>query len=51
MPDIQSEVTHFEETEDATYAAIRVKNMDGLPVTYDREFIFVKNRFLLLELT
>lgn len=46
MPDIQSEVTHFEETDDATYATVRVKNMDGLPVVYQREFIFAKNRFL-----
>ncbi len=46
MPDIQSEVTHFEETEKATYATVRVKNMDGLPVVYQREFIFAKNRFL-----
>ena len=46
MPDIQSEVTHFKETAKATYATIRVKNMDGLPVLYQREFIFAKNRFL-----
>ena len=46
MPDIQSEVTHFEETENATYATVRVKNMDGLPVVYQREFVFAKNRFL-----
>lgn len=46
MPDIQSEVTYFEDTPEATYARLRVKNMDGLPVTYEREFIFAKNRFL-----
>ncbi|MDA7667582.1 hypothetical protein N8611_01110, partial [bacterium] len=46
MPDIQSEVTYFEETPKATYARLRVTNMDGLPVTYEREFIFAKNRFL-----
>ena len=46
MPDIQAEVTHFEETTKATYATVRVKNMDGLPVLYQREFIFAKNRFL-----
>jgi hypothetical protein len=46
MPDIQSEVTHFEDRLDATFASIRVKNMDGLPVIYDRAFVFVKNRFL-----
>jgi len=46
MPDIRSEVTYFEDTPRATYARVRVTNMDGLPVTYEREFIFVKNRFL-----
>lgn len=46
MPDIQSEVTYFEDTPEATYARLKVKNMDGLPVTYEREFIFAKNRFL-----
>ncbi|MCP5520478.1 MAG: hypothetical protein H7A46_02875 [Verrucomicrobiales bacterium] len=46
MPDIRSEVTYFKETPEATLARIRVSNMDGLPVRYEREFIFVKNRFL-----
>ncbi len=46
MPDIRSEVMHFEETSEATYASVRVHNPDGLPVVYDREFIFVKNRYL-----
>ena len=46
MPDIQSEITHFEETDTATYATVHVNNMDGLPVSYQREFIFAKNRFL-----
>lgn len=46
MPDIQSKVTYFEDTPQATYAQLRVQNMDGLPVTYEREFIFAKNRFL-----
>jgi hypothetical protein len=46
MHDIHSEVTHFEERPDATFARVRVKNMDGLPVIYEREFVFVKNRFL-----
>ena len=46
MPDIRSEVTYFEETPEATYAQLRVENMDGLPVVYEREFIFAKNRFL-----
>jgi hypothetical protein len=46
MPDIQSEVVYFEDRSDATFAHVRVKNMDGLPVTYDREFVFVKNGFL-----
>ena len=46
MPDIRTEVLYFEETKQATYARIRVENMDGLPVIYEREFIFIKNRFL-----
>ncbi|HOX40508.1 MAG TPA: hypothetical protein PL033_21220 [Candidatus Brocadiia bacterium] len=46
MPDIRSEVTFFEDRPDATFASVRVKNVDGLPVIYDREFVFVKNRFL-----
>ncbi len=46
MPDIRSEVTYFKDTPEATYARLRVQNMDGLPVTYEREFIFAKNRFL-----
>jgi len=46
MPDIQSEVTHFEVRPDATFARVRVKNVDGLPVVYDREFVFVKNQYL-----
>ena len=46
MPDIRSQVTHFEETPEATYAKVKVDNPDGLPVVYEREFIFVKNRFL-----
>ena len=46
MPDIRSEVTHFKDTPEATYACVRVLNMDGLPVRYEREFVFVKNRFL-----
>ena len=45
-PDIQSEVTYFKETPQATYARLRVSNPDGLPVVYEREFIFAKNRFL-----
>ena len=46
MPDICSEVTYFKETPQATYARIRVQNMDGLPVLYEREFVFAKNHFL-----
>ena len=46
MPDIQSEIMHFEDRPDATFASVRVKNADGLPVVYDREFVFAKNRFL-----
>jgi hypothetical protein len=46
MPDIRSAVTYFKETPEATFVRVRVQNMDGLPVTYEREFIFAKNRFL-----
>ena len=46
MPDIRSEVTYFEDTPEATYAKVKVQNPDGLPVLYEREFVFVKNRFL-----
>jgi hypothetical protein len=46
MPDIQSEVLHFEDGPGATFARVRVRNADGLPVIYEREFVFAKNRFL-----
>ena len=46
MPDIRSEVTQFEDTSGVTFAKVKVFNPDGLPVVYEREFIFVKNRFL-----
>ncbi|MCA9189044.1 MAG: hypothetical protein KDA99_25645 [Planctomycetales bacterium] len=46
MPNIQSEVTFFKDTPEATYATVQVRNLDGLPVTYCREFVFAKNRFL-----
>ncbi len=46
MPDIRSEVDYFKDTPRATFARVRVQNMDGLPVVYEREFIFAKNRFL-----
>lgn len=46
MPDIVSEVSFFEERPDATLARVTVRNVDGLPATYEREFVFVKNRFL-----
>lgn len=46
MPDIRSEVTFFEDRPDATFARLRVKNVDGMPAVYGREFVFVKNRFL-----
>jgi len=45
-PDIRSEVTYFKETTKATFAHVRVSNPEGLPVVYEREFVFVKNRFL-----
>jgi hypothetical protein len=46
MPDIRSEMTYFKDTPRATFARVRVQNMDGLPVVYEREFIFAKNCFL-----
>ncbi len=46
MPDIQSELDYFSDTPEATFARLRVRNMDGLPVLYEREFVFAKNRFL-----
>ncbi len=46
MPAIRSEVTYFKDTPQATFARVRVQNADGLPVVYEREFVFVKNRFL-----
>ena len=46
MPDIRSEVTYFKDTPEATFARVRVENVDALPVVVEREFIFVKNRFL-----
>ena len=45
-PDIRSEVTHFLDTPAATFASVRVRNMDGLPVVYDRDFVFVKDGWL-----
>ncbi|MFM7207250.1 MAG: hypothetical protein ACKO4T_11355 [Planctomycetaceae bacterium] len=45
-PDIRSAVTHFRDTPQATYAAVRVHNPDGLPVVYERTFILAKNRWL-----
>jgi len=46
MPDIESEMLYFEDRKDATFARVRVRNVDGLPVTVEREFVFVKNQFL-----
>ena len=46
MPDIVSEMVFFEERADATFARLRVRNVDGLPAVYEREIVFVKNRFL-----
>ena len=45
-PDIQTEVTYFKDTPQATFASVRVRNPDGLPIVCDREFVFAKNRFL-----
>jgi len=46
MPDIVSELVFFGERADATFARLRVRNVDGLPAVYEREIVFVKNRFL-----
>ena len=46
MPNIQSRVTDFEDHELWTYARVEVDNMDGLPISYARSFLFIKNRFL-----
>jgi hypothetical protein len=45
-PDIKTEVTYFKDTPQATFASVRVRNPDGLPIVCDREFVFAKNRFL-----
>jgi len=46
MPDITTEVPLFHDAHCATVACIKVRNVEGLPVHYVREFIFVRNRFL-----
>ena len=46
MPDIRSKLTHFEDHPEVTFARVEVAHIDGLPVTYSREFIFVKNHYL-----
>ncbi len=46
MPDIHSEVSYFKDIPQATFARARVENLDRLPVVYEREFVFVNNRFL-----
>ena len=38
--------SHFEDHPEVTFARVEVAHMDGLPVTYSREFIFVKNYYL-----
>lgn len=46
MPDIQSSVEHFEDKPNVTTAKITVRNFDGFTAIYQREIVFVKNRFL-----
>jgi hypothetical protein len=46
MPDITTEVPVFQDSDLATVARVEVRNFEGLPVRYIREFVFVKNRFL-----
>ena len=46
MEAISSEVEVFHDTQGATFARIAVQNPTGLPVRYIREFVFVKNGFI-----
>ncbi len=40
------EVPEFADSAGATFATVKVTNYQGFPVTYTREFLFLKNRFL-----
>lgn len=40
------EVPEFTDLKAATFATVKVTNYQGFPVTYTREFLFLKNRFL-----
>jgi len=51
MPDITTEIPLFHDADCATVARIKVRNVEGLPVHHVREFIFVKNRFLVTRET
>ena len=51
-PDLQdkfyqeTDVPEFTDLKGATFATVKVTNYQGFPVTYTREFLFLKNRFL-----
>ncbi len=51
-PDLQDkfyqevEIPEFADLKGATFATVQVTNYQGFPVTYTREFLFLKNRFL-----
>jgi len=42
-------VPSFEDRKAATHAVVRVKDYNGFPMTLQREFFFVKNRFCLVR--
>ena len=46
MPDIQTTVPYFKDSEETTYARVEIQNPEGLPVKVVQEYVFVKNRFL-----
>ena len=46
MPDIQTTVPYFKDSNAATYARVEIQNPEGLPVKVIQEYVFVKNRFL-----
>jgi hypothetical protein len=42
-------VPTMKDTKTATYAVVRVKDYNGYPMTLEREFFFVKNRFCIVR--
>ena len=42
-------VSQLEDSQNATYAALEVTNLNGFPMRYQREFFFIKNRFCLVR--